>query len=176
MLISNHFICARNSFSLDACRPKRVVGADPHASQMCSKSLSLDARRSNCASEMLISEFIVHSYLLSFDARRSKCLSYFLRCALARHLSIQMRVLWVRVRSRSTLVYPNALPVWSDALLSDTCRSKCVFYFARCALARRLSIQMRFLYGQACSRLTLVGPIPLPTLLSVPSLDASRSI
>ena len=73
----------RISFSFDACRVKRATGADPHASPICSKSLSLDARRSNCVSELFKSILVICSNLLSLDARRSKCVSHVLRSALA---------------------------------------------------------------------------------------------
>ena len=76
------------SFSFDVCRVKRAIGADPHASPTCSKSFSLDTRRSNCASGLFRSIFVIWSNVLSLDARRSKCVSHVLRCALARHLPI----------------------------------------------------------------------------------------
>ena len=66
------------------------------------------------------------SHALSLDVFRSKCVSCVVRCALARRLSIQTRFLCARIRFRSTVVDPNAIPVWSDALSLDACRSKCI--------------------------------------------------
>ena len=63
---------------------------------------------------------------LSLDARRPKCIPYVLRCALARRLSIQMHSLCAQMRSRSTLVDPNAFPMCSNELSPDARRSKCV--------------------------------------------------
>ena len=60
--------------------------------------------------------------------------------------------LCVHVLSRSTPVDPNACPIRSYVLSLDACRSKCVSYVLRCVLARRLSIQMRFLHARMCSR------------------------
>ena len=117
-------------------------------------SLSLDACRSKCVSEMFKPMFVQCSYLLSLDARRSKCVSHVLRCALARRLSIQTRFSSAQMRSRSTLVNPNAFPVWSDVLSLDACRSKCVSHVIRCAFARRPSIQTRFSSAQMRSRST----------------------
>ena len=69
----------------------RSTRADPNAFPMCADALSL-------------------------DARRTKCVSYVLRCALARHLPINMCFLSAQMRSRSTLVDPNAFTMYSDAL------------------------------------------------------------
>ena len=63
---------------------------------------------------------------LSLGARWSKCIPYVLRCALARRLSIQMHPLCAHMRSRSTLVDPNAFPTCSNELSPDACLSKCV--------------------------------------------------
>ena len=67
--------------------------------------------------------------VLSLDARRSKCSKKRSRSALvdpnaqkgalARRLSIQMRVQCVEMRSRSTPADPNAFPKCSDALSLD---------------------------------------------------------
>ena len=70
--------------------------------------------------------FPMFSDALSLDARRSKCIPYVLRCALARRLSIQMHSICAQMRSRSTLVDPNAFPMCSNELSPDACRSKCV--------------------------------------------------
>ena len=84
------------------------------------------------------------SDVLSLDVCLSKCVSYVVRCAFARRLSIKMRFLCVQMCSRSTPVYPNAFPMLSVVLSLDACRSKCVSYVFRCALARRPPIKMRF--------------------------------
>ena len=63
---------------------------------------------------------------LSLDACQSKCVSCVLGFTFARRLSIQMRLLCGQMRSRSTLVDPNAFLTSSDALSLDACRSKCV--------------------------------------------------
>ena len=96
------------SFSFDVCRVKRAIGADPHASPICSKSFSLDARRSNCASELFRSIVVIWSNVISLDARRSKCVFHMLRCALARRPSIQMRFSCAQRCSRLTPVDLNA--------------------------------------------------------------------
>ena len=95
------------SFSFDVCRVKRAIGADPHASPICSKAFSLDARRSNCASGLFRFIFVIWSNVLSLDARRSKCVFHMLRCALARRPSIQMRFSCAQKCSRSTTVDLN---------------------------------------------------------------------
>ena len=97
----------------------RSTPADPNAFPVCSKVLSLD----DC---------------------RFKSVFYVLKRALARRSSIQMRFLYAQMCSRSTRVDPNAYPMCPDAFSLDACPPKCVFYMLRCALARRLSIQMRF--------------------------------
>ena len=86
------------------------------------------------------------------DARRSKCVSYVPRCALARHRLIQMHFPCAQRRSRSTPIDPNAFPMCSNVLSLDACRSKCVSNVLKCALARRLSIQMHFLCAQMRSQ------------------------
>ena len=63
---------------------------------------------------------------LSLDARQSKCVSDVLKRALVRRLSIQMTFRSRQMRSRSTLVAPNAFPTCSDVLSLDACRSQCV--------------------------------------------------
>ena len=98
----------RKSLPLYACQAKRTIGADPHASPMCSTFLSLDACRSNSVSGLLKSVFVICSYLLSLDAHHSKCVFYMLKCALARRPSINMRFLCAQRYSRSTTVNPNA--------------------------------------------------------------------
>ena len=82
-----------------------------------------------------------------------------LRCALARHRSIQMRFRCAQMRSRAMLVDPNASPKCSDALSLDACRSKRVSGMLTWALARRSSIQMGFRCAQMRSRSTLVDPM-----------------
>ena len=57
----------------------------------------------------------------------------------------------------------------------DACRSKCVSRVLKGALARRLSIQIRFLCAQTCSRSTFVDPNAFSICSNVFSLDASRS-
>ena len=59
--------------------------------------------------------------------------------------------------SRPTLVDRNAFPMCSDALPLDARQTKCIFYMLKCALARRPSIQMRFLCAQMYSRSTLAN-------------------
>ena len=71
-------------------------------------------------------------------------------------LGVQTTISKVRGRSRSTLVYPNAFPVCSDALSLDARRSKCVSYVLRCVLARRPSIKMRCVCAQMRCRSTPV--------------------
>ena len=95
---------------------------------------------------------------LSLNARLSKCVSDVLKPALARRLSIQMSFRSAQMRSRSTLVAPNAFPTYSDK-----------------ALARRLSFQMRFQCAQMSSRSTRVGPNELAKRSDALSLDAGRS-
>ena len=119
--------------------------------------------------------FPIRTNALSLDACRPKCLSGVLKDALARRLSIKMRIRSVEMRARSAHVDPNASPVRSNALSRDACRSKCVSYVlrwlsldacrAKClsgvlkdALARRLSIQTRFRYAKMRSRSTPVDP------------------
>ena len=58
----------------------------------------------------------------------------------------------VQFHSCSTPVDPNAFPKCSNVFSLNACRSKCVSDVLMCVLARRLSIQMRFLYAQMCSR------------------------
>ena len=99
------------------------------------------------------------SDVLSLDARRSICVSYVLRCALARHPSVQMRCVYAQMRFRSTPVYPNAFPMCSDSLSLNARRSKCVSDVIKCALARRLSIQMHFLCAQMRSQ--KVSKVPM---------------
>ena len=82
--------------------------------------------------------------------------------AVARHLSIQMRFPRSQMRSRSTLVGPNAFPMCSDVLSLDTRRSKFVSYVLTCALARRSSFQMRLLCAQMRSRSTPIDPNAFP--------------
>ena len=48
------------------------------------------------------------SNVLSLDARRSKCVFYMLKCALARRSSIELRLLYAQMCSRSTLADLNA--------------------------------------------------------------------
>ena len=90
----------RKSPSLDACRAKRTIGADLHASPMCSKSLSLDARRWNCVSDMFKFIIVICSYLLSLDARRSKCASYVLKVSKRSHMEANLPWLWEGVLGR----------------------------------------------------------------------------
>ena len=78
--------------------------------------------------------------------------------AVARRLSIQMRVLRSRMRSRSTLVNPNAFHMFSDALSLDACRSKC----------NPRALRMR-------SRSTLVDTNAFPMCSNELSPDARRS-
>ena len=111
----------------------------------------------------------------SLDACRSKCISYVLRCALARRLSIQMHLLCAQRRSRSTPIDPNAFPVCSNVLSLDACRSKCVSNVLKCALARRLSIQMHLPCARMRSPSTPVDPNAFPVCSDVLSLDACRS-
>ena len=95
--------------------------------------------------------------------------------ALARRPPIQMRVLCPQMRFRSTPADASACPMCSDALSLDGCRSTCVSCVLRCALARRLSVQMSFLRAQMRSRLALVDPNACPVCSDALSLDACRS-
>ena len=104
-----------------------------------------------------------------------RCNVWWFRCALVRRPPIQMRFLCTQMRSRSTPADPNAFPLCSGALWLDACRSKCDSCVVRCALARRLSIQMRFLCGQMCFRLALVNPNVFLKCSDVLSLCACRS-
>ena len=56
------------------------------------------------------------SSVLSLDVRQSKCVSYVFKSDLARHPSINMRLLYAQMCSRSTPVYPIALLVYYNAL------------------------------------------------------------
>ena len=89
---------------------------------------------------------------------RFECVSYVLRCAFTRRLPIQLRFPYAQMCFRSTAVNPNAFSMCSSVLSPDICRSKRVFYMLKCALARRSSIQTRFLCSQMCSRWTLLDP------------------
>ena len=62
-----------------------------------------------------------------------------------------------------------------NALSPDACRSKFMSYVFTCALARRLSIEMRFLYAQMRSRLTPVSRNAFSIRSSVLSLHSRRS-
>ena len=66
-------------------------------------------------------------------------------------------------------VFRHQILLWLDA-----CRSKCVSYVLRCVLARRSSIQMRFLCAQMRSRSTPVDPNAFPLCSIMLSLDACR--
>ena len=90
----------------------------------------------------------------------------FLRCS-------NLFSLRVHICSRSTPVGPNAFPMCSDALSLDACRSKCVSGVVRCALARRLSTQMRFVCAQVCSRSTPVNRFYIFCIMFVPFLSRS---
>ena len=117
----------------------------PNAFPMCPDAVSHDTGRSKCISHVLRCAL----------ARRpsAQMRLHVLRCALARHPPIQSRFICVQMRSRLTLVDPNALPVWLDALSLDACRFKYVTYVLRCVLARRPSIHLRSLCAQmrSCS-------------------------
>ena len=67
-----------------------------------------------------------------------------------------MRFLRGQMRFRSAPVDPIAFPMCSSVLSLDACRSRCKSYVVRCALARQLSIQLRALWPQVCSRSTPV--------------------
>ena len=76
--------------------------------------------------------------------------------------------------SCQTLVDPIEFPKCLDALSLDAGRSKCVSDVLKCALARRLSIQMLFLCAQTRSRSTPaeeigVDPGPFGMTGAVPS-------
>ena len=88
---------------------------------------------------------------------------------------LQIKSSQTRLCFRSTPADPNAFPVCSKVLSLDDFRFKSVFYALRRALARRLSIQMRFLHAQICFRSTLVDPNAFSICSSVLSLDARRS-
>ena len=111
------------------------------------------------------------------------------QCTLDRRPSIQMRLQCAQMRSRSTLVDPNAFPMCSDVLSHDVCQSKCVscllrcalarrtliqihFCVFRCAIARRLSIKMHILYAEMHSRSLLVNRNAFSVRSKVFSLDA----
>ena len=78
------------------------------------------------------------------------------------------------MRSRSTPVDPNECRMCSNVLSHHARRSKCGSYVLKCALARRPSVQMRFLYAELWSRSTPVDPNALPRCSNVLSLDACR--
>ena len=130
---------------------------------MCSRLTSVDPNA-----------FLMCSIVFSLDACRSKCVSCMFKCALARRPCIQMRFPCAQKCSRLTPVDRNAFLMCSNPLSLDACRSKCVSYVFKCALARRLSIQMRFLCGQVCSRSTPVNPNAFPMCSNALSLDACR--
>ena len=83
--------------------------------------------------------------------------------------------LYAHICSRSTPVDPNAFSTCSNVLSHEARRSKCVSHVLKCALARRLSIQMRFLCAQMRSRSTPVYPNAFLMCSNVLSLDACRS-
>ena len=138
----------------------------------CLDDLSLNARRSKCVSDVLKPALARRlSIQMPFRSAQMRSRSALVAPnafptysdnALARRLSFQMRFQCAQMSSRSTLVDPNDFPKSSDALSLDAGRSKCVSDVLRGALARRLSIQMRFRCAQISSRSTLVGPNELP--------------
>ena len=103
MPTQSHFPCARMR--------SRSTPAGPNAFLVRSDALSFGARRSNC--------FPMCSGVLSLDACRSRCKSYVVRCALARQLSIQLRVLWAQVCSRATPV--DRFDICSASCLNRFC-------------------------------------------------------
>ena len=118
--------------------------------------------------------FRICSNAHSLDACRSKCIPDTFKCALARRLSIQMNFGYAQMRSRSTLVDPNAFRIRSNALSPDAYRSKCLSHTLKCALARRLSIQMHSGYVQVCFRSTPIDPNAFRIRSNALSLDACR--
>ena len=94
------------------------------------KSFSLDMSRANRTMGVDPQASHMCSKSLSLDARRSNCVS-------------------------DTFIY--VVVMCSFPLSLDARRSKCVSYMFKCVLARRLSIQMRFLCAQMCSRSTPVN-------------------
>ena len=78
------------------------------------------------------------------------------------------------MRSRSTLVDPNAFPTCPDALSLSACRSKCISHTLRCALARRPPIRVHAREVQTRSRSALVNPNASPLCLDALSLDERR--
>ena len=114
------------------------------------------------------------SDVLSLDACLSKCLCVVLKWALAWRLSIKMPFRYAQTRSRFTLVVPNAFLECWDALLFDACRSKRFSDTRRCALARRLSIQMLFWYAEMRSGSAPVNQNAFPICSDAFSLDACR--
>ena len=119
--------------------------------------------------------FLTLSNALALGACRAKCFSGMLKCALARRPSIQMRLRSAEMRSRSTPDDPNAFLIRSNALSLDACRSKCVSYVLRYALARRLSTQMLVESVERRSRPTPVDPNAFPVRSNALSFDACRS-
>ena len=106
-------------------------------------SLFVNRFRSTCA-ERNTPSVLIHKHLI--------CAKRCPRSTLVNRIVIlicsNICLLYVHFRSRSTPVDPNAFPICSTVFSLDVCRSKCVSYVLRCVLARRLSIQMRFLYAK----------------------------
>ena len=86
-----------------------------------------------------------------------------------------MRVLYVRMCSRSTPVDPDAFLICSNVFSLDPRRPKYVSHAFECALARCLSIQTTFLRAECHSRSTRVDQNTCLVCLNVLSLDACRS-
>ena len=140
----NAFLIHRNALSLAACRSKCIPDtltcalARRLSIQMRSGYVQMRSR----STPVDPNAFRIPSDAFSLDTSQSKCFSDTLKCALARHLSIQMHFGYDQMRSHSTPVDPNEFRIHSNALSLDACRSKCFSDTLKCALARRLSIQM----------------------------------
>ena len=81
----------------------------------------------------------------------------------------------LEMRSRSTPGDQNAFLILSNALALDACQPKCISGILKYALARRLSIQMRFQSVEMRSRPTPVDPNACPIRPNALSLDACQS-
>ena len=129
----NAFLIRSNAPALDACRPKCISGVLKYALAR-RLPIKINFRSVETRSRSTPADpnaFPTRSDAFSLDARRPKCILGMLKYALARCLSIQMRLRSVETRSRSTLVDPNAFPIFSNALSLDACRSKCLV-LAKC--------------------------------------------
>ena len=117
---------------------------------MCFRSTLVDPNVQKCALAWRLSIQMLKN-VFSLNACQSKCVFYVLKRALARRLSIHLRFPYDQMCSRSMRVDPNAYPMCPDAFSLDACLSKRVSDTLKCALARRLPIQM---LENECGKLT----------------------